>query len=181
MKALGYEADEMFNALNGQTRLYFDDIRNHRHADVFIDAIRMCHVIEFKPRIKLLPETLTPTDLLLSKLQIVELNRKDVVDIFALLHDQRLDRGSPDALDLGYLQAVWGNDWPLWRTCQLTLDKIKQAAPEVLIGPAQVRVLESARRLDEILETGPKSLRWRLRARVGERVRWYELPEEDAD
>jgi len=35
--------------------------------------------------------------------------------------------------------------------------------------------------LDTILESGPKSLRWRLRARVGQRVRWYELPEEDVD
>ena len=181
MRELGYEANEMFNALNGQRRLYFNDSRNQRHADVFIDAIRMCHVIEFKLRIRLLPETLTATDLLLSKLQIVELNPKDVVDILALLHDQRLDHGAADGLDIGYLQTVWGNDWPLWRTSQLTLEKIKRAVPEVLVAEARDRVLDSVRKLDTILESGRKSLRWRVRARVGDRVRWYELPEEDVD
>lgn len=181
MRELGYEADEMFNALNGQTRLYFNDRRHGRHADVFIDAIRMCHVIEFKARIRLLEETLTPTDLLLSKLQIVELNQKDVVDLLALLHDQRIERGAPDAIDLAYLQSVWGNDWPLWRTSQLTLAKIKEAVSDFLPQPARERVLASALTLDTILESGPKSLRWRLRARVGQRVRWYELPEEDVD
>ena len=149
-----------------------------RHVDVFVDAVRMCHVIDFSRRIGLAEETLTSTDLLLTKLQIVELNRKDLLDVVALLHDQVFERGSPSAVDLAYVEEVWADDWPLWKTCQLTLAKVRREAADLMQEPGLGRVLEAVGVLDAISESGRKNLRWRLRARVGERVRWYEIPEE---
>ena len=73
---------------------------------------------------------------------------------------------------------MWGNDWPLWKTSQLTLEKIRFVAPSIVDGPATTRILKTVAGLEAILDSGRKSLRWKLRARVGERIRWYELPEE---
>jgi hypothetical protein len=176
--SLGYEPEPMFNALNGGTRLQFNDVVNGRHVDVFVNAVRMCHVIDFKSRLELVEDTLTPADLLLTKLQIVELNDKDVRDLLALLHDKELQHGNGAGFDSAYLEGVWADDWPLWKTCQLTLEKVVRAAPNVLDQYAAARVLKSAEALQAIFESGRKTLRWRLRARVGERIRWYELPEE---
>jgi len=178
MERLGYLPDQHFNALHGETRLYYHDEANGRHVDVFVDAVRMCHVITFAPRLALLDDTLTPTDLLLTKLQIVQLNPKDLVDILALLSDQPVRPGAADALDSDYLSTVWGGDWPLWRTSQLTLtsvrDRLNSILPEGQCGLVKERISV----LEGILADAPKTLRWRLRARVGDRVRWYELPEE---
>jgi hypothetical protein len=178
MLSLGYQPEAMFNALNGSTRLQFNDPANDRHADVFVDAVRMCHVIDFKDRLELFEDTLSPADLLLTKLQIVELNHKDVLDLMALLHDLELEKGGGGGIDTDHLERVWGDDWPLWRTSQLTLDKVAGAAPSIVDGEASTRILTSVTALQALLESGRKSLRWKLRARVGERVRWYELPEE---
>jgi hypothetical protein len=175
---LGYEPDGMFNALNGSTRLQFKDTVNSRHVDVFVNAVRMCHVIDFKDRLELLDDTLTPTDLLLTKLQIVQLNDKDTLDLLALLHDQRLVSGDGVGIDTNYLEKVWGEDWPLWKTCGLTLFKIRRAAPSIVDENSSVKILKSVSALSNVLESGRKTLRWKVRAKVGERVRWYELPEE---
>lgn len=177
MVGLGYQADGRFNALNGHVRLQFNDLANARHVDVFVDAVRMCHTIDFKNRLRLADDTLTATDLLLTKLQIVQLNHKDLLDAIALLHDQPLGNGA-EGIDSRHLEQVWGEDWPLWKTSQLTLDKIMHATPSIVDEDSANRVAESVRALRSILESGAKTLRWRLRARVGERIRWYELPEE---
>jgi hypothetical protein len=178
LTAAGYVADSHFNALHGANRLYFREGDGDRHIDVFVGEIRMCHVLDLRARLELLPDTLTPSDLLLSKLQVVELNAKDGLDLLALLHDQPLVAGSDEALDPDHLGALWGQDWPLWRTCQLTLRKVHELAPVTLDAPGAGRVAAGVRALDELLETCPKSGRWKLRARIGDRVRWYELPEE---
>jgi hypothetical protein len=176
--AAGYVADTHFNALHGANRLYFRERDGDRHIDVFVGEIRMCHVLDLRERLDLLSDTLTPSDLVLSKLQVVELNAKDGLDLLALLHDQPLVAGADDALDPDYLGGLWGQDWPLWRTCQLTLRKVDELADVMLEPAAAQRVAACVRALDELLEACPKSRRWKLRARIGDRVRWYELPEE---
>jgi hypothetical protein len=178
LRSLGYLPNSTFNALNGSTRLQFIDSANARHVDVFVDAVRMCHVIDFKDRLLLCEDTLSPADLLLTKLQIVELNDKDVLDTLALLQDLDLAHGTGAGIDVDHLERVWGDDWPLWRTSQLTLEKIRNAAPAVVGEAASAQILRSVASLRTLLDSGRKTLRWKVRARVGERIRWYELPEE---
>jgi hypothetical protein len=178
MKAHGYEPDEMFNTVHGASRLYYHDRSNDRHVDVFVDVMQMCHRLRFSERIELMKSTLTPSDLLLTKLQIVQINHKDVLDLMALLYDQQLVDGAPDALDPTFLGTLWGRDWPLWRTSQLTLAKVRTEIDEILPEGMRQMVKERIAQLEEVLVTGNKSLAWRLRARIGDRLRWYELPEE---
>lgn len=178
LAAAGYAADEEFNALHGAQRLYFNAPGGAHHIDVFVGALRMCHTLDLRPRLGLVADTLTPSDLLLSKLQVVELNAKDALDLLALLLDQPLVADSAETLDSVYLADLWGRDWPWWRTSVMTLDKVAEAAPTILPPEDATQAAEAIAALRNVLEQCAKSRRWRMRARVGDRVRWYELPEE---
>ena len=174
--ALGYEANERFNLMQGDTRLYFFDNDHARQVDVFIDAIRMSHVIDLRKRLDHKGPCASPSDLLLSKLQIYEMNRKDLVDLTALLLDHPVIGGSDEAIDAQYIADLTAEDWGFYRTLQVNLDKLNATLDELDVDRELVRS-----RIAEIwqaVEARPKPLKWKLRAQVGDRVRWYELPEE---
>src|SRR5580700_5398143 len=75
----GCEPDRRFNNLNGDRQMYFN-APSGRPIDVMVDKLTMCHTLDFKPSFDSASMTLDPADLLLSKLQIVELNAKDAHD-----------------------------------------------------------------------------------------------------
>jgi hypothetical protein len=175
-ESLGYEGDRRFNTLNGHQRLLYLDPVNNRQIDIFIDRMRMCHVIELADRLGGDDPCLTPADLLLSKLQVFEVNMKDLVDSIALLLDHPIADHDDDAINATYLARLLSQDWGLYRTMQLNTARIRETAKELLVPAATVN-----QRLDELwerTEAHPKSLKWRLRAKVGDRMSWYELPEE---
>jgi hypothetical protein len=175
-ESLGYEGDRRFNTLNGHQRLLYLDPVNNRQIDIFIDRMRMCHVIELADRLGGDDPCLTPADLLLSKLQVFEVNMKDLVDSIALLLDHPIADHDDDAINATYLARLLSQDWGLYRTMQLNTARVREAAKELPVPADTVN-----RRLDELwerTEAHPKSLKWRLRARVGDRMSWYELPEE---
>ncbi len=174
--ALGYEANERFNLMQGDRRLYFYDAQNGRQVDVFIDVMRMSHVIDLRNRLAHPGPCASVSDLLLSKLQIFEVNRKDLVDLTALVLDHPTGADDDDLIDAAYVARLASEDWGLYRTLQLNIDKLRATLRELDVERDVV-----ARRLDELtaaIETQPKPLKWRLRAQVGDRMRWYELPEE---
>ena len=84
---LGYTGNKTFNALHGHQRLLFYDDEHGRQVDIFIDRMQMCHTIDFRSRIYIDERTLSPADLLLTKMQIVEVNEKDLLDVVALFID----------------------------------------------------------------------------------------------
>ena len=173
---LGYEANERFNLMNGDTRLYFYDAGHERQVDVFIDIFKMSHVIDLRGRLDHAGPCASPSDLLVSKLQIYEVNRKDLVDLTALLLDHSIEAGSDDAIDPGYVARLASEDWGLYRTLQVNIEKLRGTVADLdvdrdLIG-SRLDALWSA------VEAQPKPLKWRLRSQVGDRMRWYELPEE---
>ena len=174
--SLGYEANERFNLMQGDRRLYFFDGNNGKQVDVFIDVIRMSHVIDLRGRLAHNGPCASPSDLLLSKLQIYEVNRKDLVDLTALLLDHPIATGDDEAIDATYVARLAGEDWGLYRTLQINIEKLRHAVDDLDIDRDVVRS-----RLDELwtaVEAQPKPLKWRMRAQVGDRIRWYELPEE---
>jgi hypothetical protein len=178
MQSLGYVQDETFNSLHGRSRLYYIDPHNQRHVDVFVDQIRMCHTIDVASRLERLDDTLTVSDLLLTKLQVVELTHKDLLDLLALLLDHHLSTEGDDTFDSAYLTKCLGRDWPLWQTSRLTLHKVLDRVDGILPSAESDAVKEQARVLLTFFESCPKSLRWKTRAVVGGHVRWYLLPEE---
>jgi hypothetical protein len=174
--SLGYEANERFNLMQGERRLYFYDTEHSRQVDVFIDSIRMSHVIDLRERLDHEGPCASPSDLLLSKLQIYEVNRKDLVDLIALLLDHPVAANDPEAIDPVYIAELAAEDWGFYRTLQLNIEKLGATLDELDVERDLVRS-----RLAEVwkaIESQPKPLKWKLRARVGDRVQWYELPEE---
>jgi hypothetical protein len=175
--ALGYEANERFNLMQGDRRLYFYDADHNRQVDIFIDIIQMSHVIDLRGRLDGEGPCASPSDLLLSKLQIYEVNRKDLVDLTALLLDHPITKQADDeCIDCAYVARVAAGDWGMYRTLQVNIAKLRQTLKELDVDRDLV-----VSRLDELwsaVESRPKPLKWKLRAQVGDRVRWYELPEE---
>jgi hypothetical protein len=175
-ESLGYQGERRFNTLNGDQRLLYLDGGNGRQIDVFIDRMKMCHVIELANRLGHEGPTLTPADLLLSKLQVYEVNMKDLVDTTALLLDHPIADHDNDAINAAYLARLTSEDWGLHRTLQLNSGRVRDAAKELDVDAGLIN-----QRLDELwtrIDAQPKSFKWKLRARVGDRVSWYELPEE---
>ena len=174
---LGYAADEAFNALHGETRLFFWDPANQRQLDVFLDRVDMCHRIDLRSRLDIDRRTLSLADLLLMKLQVVETNRKDYLDMLALLADHEWT-GDEAGLNLDYLAELTASDWGLWRTTTTVAERAASFAGELEGFAARDVVRDRVATFLGALEVSTKSRGWRMRARIGERKRWYELPEE---
>lgn len=177
MESLDYVPDREFNTLHGHRRLFFWDEANQRQLDVFVDEAHLCHRVDLKKRIGVRPLTLSPADLTVLKLQVVETNDKDYLDICALFADYDLS-DDESGINVHYIADLAASDWGLWRTLGMVAERSEKFARELPGFDAAEAVADRLRRLREALDTVPKSRGWRLRARVGDRKRWYELPEE---
>lgn len=183
---LGWEPASQFNALNGARRLLFSDPGSGRKIDGFIDEFEMCHKLPLARRFDLPGVTLSPSELLMTKLQIIELNAKDRGDCYALLLGFPVTDepavgagGSVDSIDLDGITSLTGRDWGLQHTFELNLERLRSGLEESpLPEPDRETVRDSVARIEAALEAAPKSRGWKLRARVGERKKWYDEPEE---
>jgi hypothetical protein len=162
----GYTANTRLNAMHGDRRRQFEGPAGK--VDVFVGAFTMCHKLELERRLAAESPTLTAADLVLTKLQIVELTEKDMLDLRLLLESHEVGSGPGDWIDADYIASVLADDWGYWRTASGTLEQVTGAAPALS---------EKAQRLWERVEAEPKTRKFKMRARVGERRRWYELPE----
>jgi len=177
--------DRRFNNLNGDRQMYFT-APSGRPIDVMVDRLTMCHVLDFRPGFRRLPLTLDGVDILLSKLQIVELNEKDVRDILQLLAGLPVrsaagGSGADVVLDSSRFADQMAADWGWWRTVTGNLDKlpaIVDSNPGLSPADPPHDPLAQASALAEVAHSVPKGMKWKLRANVGDRVRWYETPEE---
>jgi hypothetical protein len=176
---LGYTGEKEFNARHGDRRLIFWDQARDRKLEVFVGVFVMCHELPIAARLELEPETIPLAELLLTKLQIVELNEKDVCDMHSLLVTHEVGDGDRDEINAARIAALCGADWGLHHTVARTLSRLAEDPPSyTLTGEQRRLVSERVERLHGALDEQPKTLAWRMRARVGERVRWYEEPEE---
>ncbi len=175
----GYTPNERFNAMNGSTRLVLYDAVHERQVDVFVGAFRMCHEIPIADRLQLDTHTVPLAELLLTKLQIVQLNDKDLRDIWAIVIEHDVAEHDDDAINAAYIAGLLAGDWGLWRTTRQTIEASRSRLTDSLL-PEQDQELVDSRlaRLWERIEAEPKGIRWRSRARLGDRSKWYDEPEE---
>ena len=181
MTGMGYEADRPFNATNGHRRLLYYDPPHGRQVDVFVGAFEMCHSIPITERIELHPSAVPLAELLLTKMQIVELNAKDQADILTILyhHDIAEGDGGGDVVNGARVARLCAGDWGLWRTSLLNVERTRNALVSSSLTPEQQSLVrERLERLWARIESEPKSTKWKMRNRVGDKVRWYEEPEE---
>lgn len=164
----GYQPEPRFNALNGHRRMLFHG--PDFEIDVLVREFDMCHRLDLEPRVDLDRPTIPVADLLLTKLQIVELNEKDAVDVSLLVEHHDVGEGPGNHIELSRIVATAAHDWGWWRTLHLTTERVAEAAPQL--------VRERLTTILNAMDAAPKSLAWRSRARVGDRKRWYQIPEE---
>lgn len=176
---LGYVPDDRFNALHGRTRLIFYPPDGGSHVDIFLDRFQMCHILDLRQRLFADYRTLALADLLVTKLQVVQMNAKDLMDILAILLDHGVQSGEArEVIDLAYLASLVSTDWGLYTTMSDNLRRTRDEFSGIL-EPLQRETVSN--RIDAILramDTAPKTVAWKLRAKVGRRMEWFELPDE---
>jgi hypothetical protein len=180
LRDAGYEPHVSFNAMHARERGLYFDMANERQVDLFIHSFRMCHEIPLGDRLDVESGTVPLAELMLTKLQIIEVNEKDIRDTVLLFHGHPIGESDDGgAVNGAQIAALCGSDWGLWRTITANLDRCRGHVGDYELPAGDRERIEG--RFDELLErieAEPKSRGWRLRAKVGERKRWYELPEE---
>ena len=135
------------------------------------------HRLDFRGRLELDPLTLSPTDLLLEKLQIVGFSEKDFKDTLMLLlaHDLA-EEHEQDSIDSTHVATLLSKDWGFWYTLSTNLKGIRDLLPKVdALSEDDARIIDS--RIEALLsriEAEPKSMGWRARSKIGPKKRWYE-------
>lgn len=180
LEQLHYVPDKMFNATQGATRLFYHAADGSYHVDIFVEKFVMSHEFALGSRLGTEQDTLPAAELLLTKLQIAELNRKDASDTAMLLADHELAQtDGAGVLNVRHVGALCGDDWGLYTTVTDNLATTRTLLPEILSDAGQREQVE--RRIEALLselEAVPKSGGWRRRARIGRRMRWYQTPDE---
>jgi hypothetical protein len=181
LPALGYTPNKTFNTLSGDRRqLYYDEVHG-RQIDIFIGDFEMCHKLPLSNRLHVEPLTIPLAELFLSKAQVVQLNRKDALDLLALLLDHQAADGDQETINVAVIADICAKDWGLYTTISMTMQKLKDMLGQgsVELDEAQARTIdERLKVVQEAMDVAPKTMAWKMRARVGTRVRWYEEVEE---
>ncbi len=176
----GYVEDKMVTRLFGEGRLIFHDPVFGRHVDVFLDKLDFCHPLPFVGRLEADWPTLPLAELLLEKMQIVRINEKDLIDTIMLLREHAVGGGDDQTINADLICRLTGDDWGWWRTLTGNLQTVETYLNHYPQLTAE-DILTVTHRLHELrarIDAAPKSARWKMRAAVGERVRWYKDVEE---
>jgi hypothetical protein len=175
MSGLGYKENrEVFIVSEGE-RAIFERAEIGIHIDVFYEKLAFCHVIYWNNRLEVDNPSIPLAEMLLEKMQIVQINEKDIIDTIMLLLEHPLGDNDQETINIKYIAGLCANDWGLWRTTTMNLAKVQQLAQGYTQlnsdqkGQIDLQVKSALARI----EKEPKSLAWRLRARVGDRVKWY--------
>jgi hypothetical protein len=178
LATLGFEGDREFNSIHGESRLLF--YSELGDLDIFVGDFAQCHKMALEKLLSSTRLTIPLANLLLTKLQVVQINQKDILDILALLHDHDLiPEGDPnDVINLAEFNAILADDWGWYTTCTDSLEKVQQYVGKNFKDPDQKLLNDKIDLLRSSAANAKKSLKWTVRSKVGRKVQWYELPEE---
>lgn len=177
---LGYEEDKMVTRLFGEFRLLFHDQKYGRHIDIFFDKLVFSHVIPLKDRLEVDAPTLPLAELLLEKMQIAQLNEKDLIDTIMLLREHPIGESDDETINCRVVCGLCAANWGLWRTVTGNLALVADFLNKYdqLSQTDQRVVHERIHELQARINAYPKALRWKVRSKIGERVKWYKDVEE---
>ncbi len=178
--SLGYQEDLNVNILFGGERLIYNHPTTEMHIDIFFDRLNFCHEINWVGRLGVDQHTIPLAEMLLEKMQIVKINEKDIIDTLMLLLEHPLGDIDNETINIARISKLCAKDWGLWRTITMNLYKVSElgrgypqlSASEKITLDKQV--VEAIAKINE----ESKSLAWKLRAKIGERVRWYQEVDE---
>jgi hypothetical protein len=170
----GFLEDELTYVESEGSRMVLNHPATGLHLDVFLDKLAFCHTIPWKGRLESHGATIPLAEMLMQKMQIVQINEKDIIDTIMLLLEHSLGDEDGDVINIGLVAGVCAKDWGWWRTLTMNLGKVRQAA-----GAYDLTVEEAERVVTQVdaamqrIEDEPKSMGWRMREKVGDRKKWY--------
>jgi len=179
---MGYAPNKTFNTLSGDHRqLYYDQQRN-RQIDVFIGDFHMCHRLPLSDRLEVEPLTIPLAELFLTKAQIVQLNRKDVLDLLSMLLEHDVGPGDRETINSDVIAGLGAKDWGLYTTITQTMAKLRKFMErdeaDLLSDEVKAQISGRLDTLQAAMDKAPKNMQWKLRSRMGTRVPWYDEVEE---
>ncbi len=175
MRTQGYQANKEVLALFGAERQIYDHPDTGLHVDLFFDRLSFCHEIDLRGRLELDWPTITLADIVLEKLQIVQITENDLKDLSILMAGHEVGPNGREAIDAARIARVLAQDWGFYHTSMSNLDMLTRFLTKLagLDAGAREQILLCVREIRSLAATEPKSLRWKLRAKIGPRVKWY--------
>lgn len=180
LESRGYVTDrDLLIAMEG-TRYSFRHADSGTELDVFVERLNFCHTIEIRSRLRRHPITLPVEELMLAKLQIIEMTMTDVMDVGVILATHQVAGGCEDleAIDASHVAKLLASDWGFHHTATRNLGRIAEMVGDTAaidIGAKENgQVREGVQRLLAAIEAEPKTARWRIRDKIGERKQWWQ-------
>lgn len=172
---LGYILDKHYAAFRSERDIFWDT-KNSLKIDVFFDRLEMCHTIDLKGRLEVDFPTIPLADMLLEKMQIVQLNEKDVIDTLVLLREHEVGEVDDETVNHDYIASILSNDWGFYYTVTSNFMRMRDEFLPIyaVLTEEDKHIIQT--RLDTLLkkiEEKPKSFKWKMRSRVGTKKKWY--------
>jgi len=170
----GYQIEKRALMLSGGKRhIYFGE--TIPMIDVFFDRLEYNHPINYSRRLEIHPYCVSLTDLLLQKLQIVQINDKDIKDALLLMLATAVGETDQGMINVRHLTKLMSDDWGFYYTATTNLQNIKSAAANLpaLNGEHQNTIRYNINAILSAIESTPKTGRWKGREKVGTRKPWY--------
>lgn len=178
---LGYREDFMITRLFGTNRLlFYNENPPYNHTDIFLDKLEFNHTINFRGRLELEKYTIPLAELLLEKMQIVKINEKDIIDTIVLIREHEIGESDKECINAKYIAKILANDWGFWKTVTDNLKFIKKYMQKYDMLTSE-DIEDVSTKIDKILEyidKEPKTMKWKWRAKIGTKVKWYREVEE---
>jgi len=175
LEAMGFEEDREVAVVYARTRLIYNHPSTGVHVDVFIDKLDFCHQIPWAGRLEIDDPTIPLAELLLEKMQIVKLNEKDIIDTIMLIREHSIGNSDQEIINTKLISTMCSKDWGLWRTISMNFKKVDEnLAGYDWLTPEDREVVHSRIiEVQRIIDAAPKSLKWNMRSKVGDKVKWY--------
>ena len=175
LEIMGFEEDRETAVVYARSRLVYNHPNTGLHIDVFFDKLDFCHPIPWASRLEADSPTIPLAELILEKMQIIQLNEKDVIDTIMLLREHAIGDKDKETINAIQISSMCSKDWGLWRTVTMNLHKVVGISGEFpwLIPEDREVVQSRINQLIGLINSAPKSLKWTVRSKIGDKVKWY--------
>ena len=174
-RELGYRDDEMITTLYGSHRMVFDNPETGMHSDIFFDKLDFCHVLQLRDRLDADDLTIPLAELFLEKMQIYQINEKDIVDTMMLLVEHPVGENDIETINAPIIAKVLAGEWGFWRTVTGNMEKLLALNTKTDLFDAEEKQLieNRVREIRNHIDREPKPLAWKMRSKVGDKIKWY--------
>jgi hypothetical protein len=87
-----------------------------------------------------------------------------------------------ETINSDVIARLCAKDWGLYTTVNQTITRLRDFMahdePDLLSSEAQALIVSRLDKLQAAMDSAPKNMQWKLRARVGTRTPWYDEVEE---